>query len=94
MPYGQNCTRGNDLFEVQKEPHPRYSPGLASTDFDLFCVLKQKLQGIDVSDNEEPKREILTIFQGIPSHELKKSFDHWIERCQWVAANPRNYHPS
>jgi hypothetical protein len=31
------------------------------------------------------KSEILTIFQGIPSDELEKSFDHWIERCHWVS---------
>jgi hypothetical protein len=60
----------------------------------LFDVLKQKLQGIDVSDDEELKIEILTIFQDIPSNELKKSFDNWIERSQWVAANAGNYYPS
>jgi hypothetical protein len=74
--------------------HPPYSPDLAIADFSLFSVLKQKLQGIDVSDDEELKIEILTIFQVIPSDELKSSFDHWIERCQWVAANAGNYYPS
>jgi hypothetical protein len=37
---------------------------------------------------------MLTIFQGILSEELKKSFDHWIERCQWIAANPGNFYAS
>jgi hypothetical protein len=60
----------------------------------LLGALSQKLQGIDISDDEELKSEILTIFQGIPSDELEKSFDHWIEKCQWIAANPRNYCPS
>jgi histone-lysine N-methyltransferase SETMAR len=62
--------------------HPPYSPDLAIAYFYLFSVLKQKLQSIDVSDDEELKSEMLTIFQGILSEELKKSFDHWIERCQ------------
>jgi hypothetical protein len=57
------------------------SPNLAIADFSLFRVLKQKLHGIGVSDDEQVKSEILTIFQGIPSDELKKSFAHWIERC-------------
>jgi hypothetical protein len=79
---------------VQKSAHPLYSPGLAIADFHLSGVLKQKLQDIDVSNDEELKSEILTISQGIPSDELKRSFDHWIERCQWVAANAGSYYPS
>jgi hypothetical protein len=42
--------------------HPPYSPDLAITDFPLSGVLKQKLQGIDASDEEELKSGILTIF--------------------------------
>jgi hypothetical protein len=52
-------------------PHPPYSPDLTIANFYFFGVLEQKLQGIDVSDDEELKSEILTIFQGIPSDELK-----------------------
>jgi hypothetical protein len=62
--------------------------------FDLFGVLKGKLHGIEASDDEELKSEILTIFHGIPSDELKKSFNHWIERCQWIAPSAGNYYPS
>jgi hypothetical protein len=68
-------------------PHPPCSTDVAIADFHLFGVLKQKLQGIEVSDDEELKSEILTIFQDIPSDQPKKSFDPWIERCHWVAAN-------
>jgi hypothetical protein len=56
--------------------------------------LEGKLHGSDVRDEAELKSEILTIFQGIPSGGPKKSFDHWIERCQWVAANAGNYYPA
>jgi hypothetical protein len=56
--------------------------------------LKQKLQGIDASDDEELKSEILTMVQDILSDRLNKSFDHWIERCQWVVANAGDYSPS
>jgi hypothetical protein len=62
--------------------HPPDSRDLTIADFYLFAFLKQKLQSIDVSDDEELKNEILAILQGFPSDELKKSFDHWIERCQ------------
>jgi hypothetical protein len=69
--------------------YPPYSPDLAITDFYLFDVLEQKLQGIDVSNDEELKNQILRIVQGIPSDELKKLFDRWIKKCQWVVANAR-----
>jgi hypothetical protein len=60
----------------------------------LFGVLKQTQQGIDVSDGDKLKTEILTIVPGIPSNEQNKAFDHYIERCQWVAANAGNYYSS
>jgi hypothetical protein len=63
-------------LKCERVPHPRYSPDLAITDFYLFGVLKQKPQGISVSDGEQLKNEILTISQGIPSGDLKKSFHH------------------
>jgi hypothetical protein len=77
----------------KRVPHPLYSPGSAIADLYLFDVLK-KTAGIDAGDDEELKTEILTPFQGIPSHELKKSFDHWSERGLWVTVNARTYHPS
>jgi hypothetical protein len=77
-------------LKCKRVPHPSYSPNLAIANFYLFDVLKQKQQGIDVSDDEELKNEILTIFQDIPSDEPKTSLDQWIERCQWVAPNAGN----
>jgi hypothetical protein len=59
--------------------HPPYSPDLAIADFYLFDILKQNVQDIDVSNNEELKSEIQTIVEDISSDELKKAFDHWIE---------------
>jgi hypothetical protein len=80
MPYRQNCVRGNDPCEVQKAPYPSYSPDLAIADFYLFGVLKEKLQGIDVSDDNELKSGIMTIFQGFhraswKSHSITGSKD-------------------
>jgi hypothetical protein len=47
--------------------HPRYSPDLAIADFYFLGALKQNLQGIDASDDEELKSEILRIIRSIPS---------------------------
>jgi histone-lysine N-methyltransferase SETMAR len=81
-------------LRCKRVPHPPDSPDLAIADFYLFRILKHKLQGIDVRDDEELKSEILTIFQGIPLDELKKSFDHSTETCQWGAADAGNESPS
>jgi hypothetical protein len=81
-------------LKCKRVPHPPYSPDTAIADFYLFYVLKQKRHGIDVSNDEELKSGILTIVQGISSKGLKKPFDHWIERCEWVAANAGNYSSS
>jgi hypothetical protein len=81
-------------FEVQKRATSTRITGHRNRRLLFVWCLEAKLQVIDLSDGEEPKNEILTIFQGIPSDELKKSFDHWIERCQWVAAKAGNHYPS
>jgi hypothetical protein len=69
-------------LKCKRVPHPPDSPPLAIADFCFFRVLKQKLQGIDASDDEGLKNEILRISQAIPSDELNTSFGHWIKRCQ------------
>jgi hypothetical protein len=81
-------------LQCKRTPHSLYLLDLALADFHLFSVLKQKLQGIDGRDDEELKSEMLTIFQGFPPYEPKKSFDYWTEKCQWVAANAENDSPS
>jgi predicted DNA-binding antitoxin AbrB/MazE fold protein len=58
-------------LKCKSVPYPPYSPDLAIADFCLFGVLKQKLQRIDLSDGEKLKTEILTIFRGNSSDELK-----------------------
>jgi hypothetical protein len=62
LPYHQNWIRGNDHLKCKWVRHPPYSPDLAVSDFYLFGVLKRKLQSINVSDDDELKSEILTIF--------------------------------
>jgi hypothetical protein len=59
-------------------PHPTYSPDLAIADFYLFSVLNQKLQGIDVRDDEELKSEILT---------FSRAFDQTSGKCHSIAGS-------
>jgi hypothetical protein len=86
--------RGNDPFEVQQSAASTLFTGPSNRRLQFVWYREEKLQGIDISDDEELKSEILRILQGIPSDELKKSFDRWIEKSQWVATNAGNYYPS
>jgi hypothetical protein len=81
-------------LKCKRVPHRFDSPELAIADFYWFGVLKQQLQGINASDEEEPKSKILTIFQDILADELWKLFDQSIKRCHRVAGNAENYCPS
>jgi hypothetical protein len=94
LPYRQNDVRGNDPFEVRKGVASTLFTGPGIADVKLFGILKQTQQSIDISNEEELKSDILTIFRGIPSDELKKSFNHWMERCQWAATNAGKYYLS
>jgi hypothetical protein len=81
MPYCQNCVGRNDPIEVQKSATSTLFAGPGNRRLLFVWCLEAKLQEIDVNDDKELKSEILTIFRDIPSDELKKSFDHCIERC-------------
>jgi hypothetical protein len=68
--------------------------GPGNRTFLFVCVLKQKLQGVDVSGEEELKSEIPTVFQGIPSNTLTQLSGHWTKKSHWFAANTGNDYPS
>jgi hypothetical protein len=59
------------LLKCKRIAHTPGAPDLAITDFDLWKVLEQKMQHISVNDDKELETEILTIFQVIPSDQLK-----------------------
>jgi hypothetical protein len=62
-------------------PHPPYSADLAICDFYLFGRLKQQLRGITVETAEELVDEVTRVFATLSKEELRRAFDHWIERC-------------
>jgi hypothetical protein len=57
---------------VQKGAASTLFAGCVNRRLFFFRCLEAKLQNIDVSEDEELKSRILTIFDGIPSGELKK----------------------
>jgi hypothetical protein len=68
-------------------PHPLYSPDLVICDFYLFDRIKQRLMGVTVVNANNLLNEVMSILTGISEDEKNRAFDHWIERCEWIAAH-------
>jgi histone-lysine N-methyltransferase SETMAR len=81
-------------LRCRRVPHPPYSPDLAISDFYLFGRIKGQLAGKTIMDENYLKSEIMEILGGISEDEVRRAFDHWIERCEWVENNRGDYyHP-
>jgi hypothetical protein len=78
------CKRGTDS---------PYSPDVAIGDFYLFSCPKDKVAGFHADDDAELLRKVQEILTSIDRTEVKNSFGHWIERCQWVATDTDEYNP-
>jgi hypothetical protein len=72
-------------LRCRRVPHPPYSPDLAICDFYLFGRIKERLAGVTAIDENDLRNEITAILGEISDEEKMRAFDHWIERCEWVA---------
>jgi hypothetical protein len=61
MPYRQNYVKGNGPFEMEKRAGSTLSTGRGNHKLLFISHLEAKLQGVDASDDEELKCEILAI---------------------------------
>jgi hypothetical protein len=58
--------RDLDRLGITRLPHPSYSQDLASCDFELFRMLRTKLEGCKSANSIEVMTEVCTIFSNIP----------------------------
>jgi hypothetical protein len=77
---------------VSKVPHPAYSRDLAICDFYLFGRIKERLAGVSVGGAEDLRNKVMSILAGISYDEKSRAFNHWIERCEWVAEHEGGYY--
>lgn len=80
-----------NVLGFKRTPQPPYSPDIAPSDFYLFGFLEEKLKGRVFEDMDELFEAIVEILNSISKETLKKVFNHWIERCQWVAHHNGEY---
>jgi hypothetical protein len=55
-------------------PHPQYSPDLASSDFYLFSTVKEKLERIQLADEDQVSECLQGVLRGLDQQELNTVF--------------------
>jgi hypothetical protein len=66
-------------------PHPAYSHDFAICVFSLFGHIKDRVSGVTVVDADALRNEVMSILAEISEDQKSRAFEHWIERCEWVA---------
>jgi len=64
---------------------------MALSDFFLFGYTKNKLKEHTFNDRDELCNAIIEIIGGILKQKLKKVFEHWIHRCEFVINTGAEY---
>jgi hypothetical protein len=59
---------------MRRMPHPPYSPDLASSDFYWFLTVKEKLELIQVADEDQFFESLQEILRDIDQEELNGVF--------------------
>jgi hypothetical protein len=71
--------------------HPPDSPELAPSDFYLFPTIKERLNDIQMIDEEDLFYRLRELLNEIPVRELRKVFDTWIKHLAAVTREDGNY---
>jgi hypothetical protein len=68
-----SCRYRLEEYDMIHMPHPPYSPDLAPSDFYLFPMVKQKLESIQMVENDLFRR-LQEILEDIAREELNRVF--------------------
>jgi hypothetical protein len=67
---------------------------LALADFDLFGWLKQQLSERTLDSEKNLFEMVIEILIDLPKDEMKSTFVHWKEKCQWVVDHDGEFYPN
>jgi hypothetical protein len=70
---------------ILRMPHQPYSPDLAPSDFYLFLTVKQKLERIQLADEDQFFECLQGVLRGLDQQELNTIFQAWMRRVQEVS---------
>jgi hypothetical protein len=82
---GRVSTDWLEEHSILRIPHPLYSPDLASSDFYLFLTVKEKLEWIQLADEDQCFECPQEILKDIDLEELNTVFQTWVCRVQEVS---------
>jgi hypothetical protein len=71
--------------------HPPYSLDLAPSDFYLFPTIKEKLERIQLADEDQFFKCLQKVLRGLDQQELNTVFQAWAYRVQEVSEGNGDY---
>jgi hypothetical protein len=72
-------------------PYPPYLPDLAFSDFYLFPIIKEKLERIQVADEDQFFECLQEVLRDLDQQELNTVFQVWMGRVQEVSEGNGDY---
>jgi hypothetical protein len=72
-------------------PHPLYSPDPAPSDFYLFPTLKEKVERIQLADEDQFFEPLQGVVGSLDQPELNTLFQAWMRRVQEVSEGNGDY---
>jgi hypothetical protein len=76
---------------MRRMPQPPYSPDLAPSDFYLFPTVKERLEGIQLADEDQFFESLQEILNGLDHEELNAIFRAWVRLVQEVSEGNGDY---
>ena len=78
-------------IDLERLPHPPYSPDLAPSDFFLFGYLKKLLEGLFFENDEDLFKKVCQILHSIKRETLESVYDEWIKRLELCLEKKGDY---
>jgi hypothetical protein len=76
---------------MRRMPHPPYSVDLAPSEFHLFRTVKEKLEWIQVADDDQFFECLQEVLRNSDQDGLKGLFQAWEQRVQEVSRRNGDY---
>jgi hypothetical protein len=77
--------------DMRRMPQPPYSHDLAPSDFYLFPTVTERLERIQLADEDQFFESLQEILNGLDHEELKAVFRAWVRRVQEVSEGNGDY---
>jgi transposase len=84
-------TKWLEEHDMRRMPQPPYSPDLAPSDFYLFPTVKERLERIQLADEDQFFESLQEILNGLGHEELNAVFRALVRRVQEISEGNGDY---